>query len=412
MPLAGVEGLKPGINGKGMTPTPADVVVIGGGVIGSSIAMHLARMGAGHVVLLEKDHLASGASGRSGAMVREHYLHPTLVRMAQESSQVFHNFAEVIGGDARFVRTGRIILLADWDSAAGRANVAMNRELGVNIQTISSSEIAGLVPQMSTEGVALGVYEPDSGYADPIATTCAFAQQARERGATIATGCRVAGFRVVSGRLAGVETESGLIETNAAVVATGPWTNWLAAPLGEPLPIMPLRVQMVHLRRPPPLESFTPTVIDQTNGAYYRQNAGLYTLMGGEAPEDMGEVVNPDAYGLNAEHDTITRYWQRARLRFPDFAATTPQGGYGSLYDMTPDGNPILDMSGAVEGLYWAVGFSGHGFKLSPVIGRMMAELVLHGASAGHDIGAFSAGRFARGESLAPEHPYQARSHP
>lgn len=374
--------------------------------------MHLAQMGAGSVLLLEKESLASGATGRSGAMVREHYLHPTLVRMAQESSQVFHNFSEIIGGDARFVETGRLILLGDGDAAAGRANVAMNRELGVNIRTLTPPDMAELVPQMSTDGVALGVYEPDSGYADPIATTYAFAQRAGDLGASVATGCRVTGFRVAGGRLAGVETESGLIETGAAVVATGPWTNWLAAPLGEPLPITPLRVQMVHLRRPPPLESLTPTVIDQTSGSYYRLNAGLYTLMGGEAPEDMGEVVNPDAYGLNAEHDTITRYWQRARLRFPDFAATTPQGGYGSLYDMTPDGNPILDKSMAVDGLYWAVGFSGHGFKLSPVIGRMVAELVLNGESAGHDIRAFSADRFARGESLAPEHPYQARSHP
>ncbi len=387
-------------------------MVVGGGVNGSSIAMHLAQMGAGRVLLLEKEHLASGATGRSGAMVREHYLHPALVRMAQESSKVFHKFAEIIGGDVRFVQTGRLILLGDGDAAAGRANVAMNRDLGVNIQTLTPFEIEEVVSRISTDGVALGVYEPESGYADPIATTYAFARQATDRGATVATGCKVTGFRVVGGRLAGVETESGPIETGAAVVATGPWTNWLSAPLGEPLPITPLRVQMVHLRRPPPLESFTPTVIDQTSGSYYRLNAGLYTLMGGEAPEDMGEVVNPDAYGLNAEHDTITRYWQRARLRFPDFAATTPQGGYGSLYDMTPDGNPILDRSRSVDGLYWAAGFSGHGFKLSPVIGRMVAELVLNGESAGHDVRAFSADRFDRGESLAPEHPYQARSHP
>ncbi|MYC30707.1 MAG: FAD-binding oxidoreductase [Chloroflexi bacterium] len=394
----------------------ANVVVIGGGVIGSSIAMHLAQMGAGKVILLEKEHLASGATGRSGAMIREHYLHPTLVKMAQESSQVFHNFDEIIGGDVRFIQTGRIILLPDGDVAAGRANVAMNRELGVNIQTLTPAEIVRLVPQMSTDGVALGLYEPNSGYADSVATTHAFARQAEARGATILTGCRATGFKVVGGRLAGVETESGIIETDAAVVAAGPWTNWLAAPLGEFLPITPLRVQMVHLRRPPALESFTPTVIDQTNGAYFRLNAGFYTLMGGEAPEDMGEVVNPDAYGLNAEHDTIIRYWQRARLRFPDFAATTPQGGYGSLYDMTPDGNPILDRAQSVDGLFWAAGFSGHGFKLSPVIGRMMADLVIHGDSMGHELKGFRAARFsdslARGDSLAPEHPYQARSHP
>ena len=126
----------------------------------------------------------------------------------------------------------------------------------------------------------------------------------------------------------------------------------------------------------------------------------------------MGEVVNPDAYGLNADHDTITRFWERAAFRFPGFAATTPLGGYGSLYDMTPDGNPILDRSAAVSGLYWAAGFSGHGFKLSPVTGRMMAELVLHGESKDYPLDGFRLDRFARGGSLTPEHPYRARAHP
>ena len=178
-----------------MTPRSADVVVVGGGVIGSSIAMHAAAAGAGRVLLLEKDHLASGASGRSGAMIREHYLHPTLVRMAQESSQVFQNFTEIIGGDVRFVRTGRLILLADWDEAAGRANAAMNRELGVNIQTLAPAEMEALVPQMSTDDVALGLYEPDSGYADPIATTYGFARRAADLGATIVPGSKVTGFQ-------------------------------------------------------------------------------------------------------------------------------------------------------------------------------------------------------------------------
>ena len=395
-----------------MTPKAADVVVIGGGAIGASVAMHLASMGAGDVVLVERRHLASGATGRSGAMVREHYLHPVLVKMAMEASQVFHNFGEIYGGDARFVETGRILLFGEIDAVAARANVAMNRELGVDIRTLTPAEIAELVPQISLDGIALGAYEPTSGYADPVATTYAFAERARELGAQIITGCNVTGFQVEGGRLTGVETDSGVIAADAAVAVTGPWTNRLAGTLGETLPITPLRVQMAHLRRPPALESLTATVIDQTSGAYYRANAGFHTLQGGEAPEDMGEIVNPDAYGLNADHDTITRYWARAGSRFPDFAATTPLGGYGSLYDMTPDGNPILDKSGVVDGLYWAAGFSGHGFKLSPIVGRMMAELVMHGESKDHPTDGFRRDRFERGGSLTPQHPYVGRAHP
>ena len=220
------------------------------------------------------------------------------------------------------------------------------------------------------DGVAVGAYEPNSGYADPMATTYAFAEQASNRGAEILTGCAVTGIKIAGGRVVGVETQDGLIETDAVVAATGPWANQLAAPLGETLPISPLRVQTIHLRRPPSLESLRTIIIDRTTGTYLRVNSGFNTLVGGEAFEDLNEVVNPDAFGLNADHDTITRFWDRAKVRVPEFRAATPMGGYGSLYDMTPDGNPVLDSSEVVEGLYWAVGFSGHGFKLSPVVGR------------------------------------------
>ncbi len=394
-----------------MPYSSADVVVIGGGVNGTSIAMHLARMGAGKVHLLERGHLASGATGRSGAMVREHYLHPTLVKMASEAAQVFRNFADTIGGDARFTETGRLLLFGERDEPAARANVEMNRELGVNIHTLTPSEISEIVPQVLLEGIVLGVYEPNAGHADPMATTYAFAAQAEKQGASIRTECSVESIEVAGGRVVGVQTEDGLIETNTVVAVTGPWSNKLAVPIGEPLPITPIRVQMVHLRRPPSLESFTTIVIDYTTGMYVRMNAGHKSLIGGESKKDLGEVVNPDGYGLNADHDTIERYWDRAKSRIPEFTAATPMGGYGSIYDMAPDGNPILDRSQVVDGLYWAVGFSGHGFKLSPVVGRMMAELVLHGESKDHPIRDFRASRFVESDPLEAEHPYEGMGH-
>ena len=394
-----------------MTRRSANVVVIGGGVNGTSVAMHLSRMGAGKVVLVEKGHLASGASGRSGAMVREHYLHPTLVKMAMEASDIFHNFGDAIGGDARFIETGRMLFFGERDADAARANVEMNRELGVNIHTLTPPEISEIVPQASLEDIALGVYEPNSGYADPMATTYAYAEQARVHGSEILTQCAVTEIKTAGGRVAGVQTEDGLIEADAVVVAAGPWVNKLAAPMGELLPITPIRVQMVHLRRPPILESLNVNVIDYTTGAYFRVDAGYNTLVGGEDWDDLSEVVNPDSFGLNADHDTVTRFWDRAKLRFPDFVAATQRGGYGSLYDMTPDGNPILDKSSGVEGLYWAAGFSGHGFKLSPVVGRMVAELVMDGDSRELPIREFRASRFDEGNLLDAEHPYQGRRH-
>ena len=307
-----------------MPNSSADVVVIGGGVNGTSIAMHLARMGAGKVLLVDRGHLAGGATGRSGAMVRQHYLHPTLVNMATEASRIFHNFADAIGGDARFKETGRLLLFGEKDEPAARANVEMNQELGVNIHMLTPTEVSELVPQLMTDGIVLGVYEPDAGHADPMATTYAFASQAEQRGVEIRTGCAVESIRVAGGRVVGVQTEEGLIETNTVVAATGPWSNKLAVPLGEPLPITPIRVQMVHMRRPPSLESFTTIVIDYTTGMYVRKNAGFKSLVGGESKKDLGEVVNPDGYGLNADHDTIERYWDRAKSRIPEFKPLQP----------------------------------------------------------------------------------------
>ena len=394
-----------------MPQRSADAVVIGGGVNGTSVAMNLARMGAGRVALLERGHLAGGASGRSGAMVREHYLHPALVEMAMEASAVFHNFQDAVGGDARFSQTGRVLTFPAMHREAVEANYAMNRELGVNIQALTPGELSALVPAMNVEDVDIALYEPESGYADPVATTYAYADAARRHGAEILTETPVISILADGGRVRGVRTADGVIETNTVVAAVGPWTNALAIPLGEPLPIAPTRVQMVHLRRPPALESLGVNVIDYTTGAYFRVDAGFGTLVGGEAWDDLNETVNPDAFGLNADHDVIAKFWERAKLRFPDFAAATCRGGYGSLYDMTPDGNPILDRSRAADGLYWATGFSGHGFKLSPVIGRMVAELVMSGDNADPRIRLFRASRFEEGEPLDAEHPYEGRRH-
>ena len=387
----------------------ADVVVIGGGVNGASAAMHLARRGAGKVVLVERGHLASGATGRSAAMIRELYSHPTLVRMATESSAVFRNFAEEVGGDAGFRRSGRVLLFGETDKSAAEATVAMNRELGVDVSLISPAEVGEILPQAHLDDVAVGIWEPGSGYADPVATTYAFAAEARRHGAEILTNTAATGFRVEGGRLKGVVTAAGVIETQTALNATGAWGNLLGDTV---FPIRPTRVQVVRLRRPPALESLTVNVIDHVTGANFRAEDGWCTRIGGEAEEDLGETVNPDQFGLNADHHVIERYWSRARHRFPDFDRGVCLGGFGAIYDITPDGNPVLDHSSQVEGLYFAVGFSGHGFKLSPVVGRMIAELIMEGQAKGHDVRQFRLSRFAEGDFLQPEDQIGTPAHP
>ena len=389
----------------------ADFVVVGGGVIGTSAALHLALMGAGNVILVEGSHLAGGASGLSGAMVREHYLHPVLVRMAMESRTIFENFGEVIGGDAGYQQTGRLLLFPQHDEPAVRANVAMNRDLGVNIEMLAPADATRIVPQLDTDGIAVCAWEPDAGYADPVATTYAYADRARSLGVEVLTRTPVTGLVASGGRITAVETTTGRIDTGAVVVAAGSRTNRVVGPIAEPLPIVAARVQMAHFGRPPALDSLRSIVIDRATGAYFREDAGRGTLVGAEGPGDLVEVADPDDIPLNADHDMIDSLWRRASLRIPDFSAATCRGGYSAHYDMTPDANPILDQSPTVTGLFWAAGFSGHGFKLSPVIGRMVAELALHGECRDHPVERFRLSRFDQGEPLLAEHPYRDTSH-
>ena len=395
-----------------MPEVTADVVIIGGGVNGASIAYHLSRMDVGEIILVEKKHLASGATGRSGAMIREHYQHPALVSIAREASQIFHNFSDAIGGNSRFRQTGRLILFGEEDISSAESNVNMNQSLGVNITTVSPDEIKELLPDVNLEGIAIGIWEEGAGYADPVATTYSFVDQATKNNRVkILTNTEVIGLGVSSGKLNKVITNTGVIHTRTAVNVTGAWGNMVGGAIAEVLPIRPTRVQMINLRRPPLYESLNTIVIDHTTNLYFRADHGYCTLIGGEDPSDLMETVNPNNFGLNADHDKIVEFWDRACRRFPGFDSAICRGGYGAIYDMTPDANPILDKSPSVEGLYIALGFSGHGFKLSPVIGRMMSELIVEGSVRDHDINRFRLNRFNEDDLILPQHPYSHRVH-
>ena len=388
-----------------------DILVIGGGVNGTSIAMALAARSAGKITLIEKGGLATGATGRSGAMVREHYLNVELVRMASDAKNFFEEWPKEMGYDLKFQTTGRILLFDESDAGAAIANGEMNRAEGVNIETLSPEKTMGLIPLANLEDVSISLYEPEAGYADPVATTYAFAMEAQKKGVELLTRTPVKNLIVKGGRILGVETATGKINADAVINVTGPWANSLLGQNDVPLPITPIRVQMVHLRRPPKLETLEQIIIDYTCGAYYRTDGTPNTLVGGEAPEDMSEIVNPNTFGLNADHDFITRFWNRATKRFPDFVDATCRGGYGSLYDMTPDGNPILDESPNISGLYNVAGFSGHGFKLSPIIGEMVADLVTGQSKSSHDYKFFRSSRFNDNSLITPARPYSARVH-
>jgi sarcosine oxidase subunit beta len=384
--------------------TTAEVIIVGGGVIGCSIAFYLAREGA-RVLLLERQALGTGTTGRSGAIVRQHYSNDFTIRMARESLQVFQHFDEQIGGDCGFTTTGMLVLADEQGAADLQANVALQQREGVHVRLLAPEEIAQVAPGYSAEGVALACYEEEAGVADPLATTSAFARRARDYGAELREGEGVLRILTEGGRVTGVVTTQARLSASCVVLAANVWSRALAEGLGIGLPIRSTRHAMVVVRRP--LEvgdrlSWHPVGLDMLRQVYLRPEIGGLTLVG--SLSDVHTESEPDSYTQGVGEEEIATLSHLGASTFPALARGVVRGGWAGLYDDTPDYHPILDKLPGYEGLYCAAGFSGHGFKLAPVVGRWMAQLILHGQKAA-DMQPFSYDRFARGALIQPRYP-------
>lgn len=384
----------------------ADIVVIGGGVNGCSIALQLARRGVKNVVLVEKGHIASGPTGRSSGIIRQHYTIETLACMARDSVRVFQHFAEQVGGDAGFVQCGGVFLCPEGAGTALRETVAMHRRLGIRESIVSADELRALEPQLDQEGIALAAWEPDAGYADPALTANSFAEAARKLGVRILKRTEVTGIRKENGRIAGVTTNSEEISTRTVINAAGPWGGRIAALVGRDIPIFVTRHAVVILQRPSVWRSPTHFFADLVEGWYYKPERGTALMVGSLQNSGADEAVDPETYAANPEFAEVERYSEAALKRFPVMEEGMAQGGWAGVYDMTPDGQPVLDAHPDADGLYCAAGFSGHGFKLSPAIGIAISELVLDGRSGTYDLSPFRFGRFQEGRLTSTGYRY------
>jgi sarcosine oxidase subunit beta len=385
----------------------ADVVIVGGGVIGASIAFHLALRRVGRVVLLERGGLATGTSGRSGAICRQHYSNPFTIRMARQSLRVFEQFDQIIGGDAGFQRTGMLLVVGPKEVDGLRVNVALQQAEGVPVEIIAPEEIPSVAPGFTEEGVALACFEEDAGVADPVATVQAFGWRARELGAEIREGVAVTHVLADGDRVRGVSTTQGEIESPRVVCAANVWSVALARGVGIELPIKPVRVPMVALRRP---EDFVgryalhPVCLDTVTNVYFRPDINGWTYVG-PMHEDTSVDIDPDDYE-SVTQDEARWLCEQAVLRAPALARAVQRGGWAGIYDVClPDGHYILDEAPQLTGFYLAIGFSGHGFKMAPEIGRMMAALVAEGER-DPDLHHFRFARFAEGDLIRPTYSY------
>ena len=378
----------------------ADVVVIGGGVIGCSIAYHLVRRGVRDVVVVEKQFLAAGATGKSSACIRQHYSTPETCRMVLRALRFFENFAEHTGGrTASFTRVGYLLGVDDRLRAPMEKSVALQQSVGIQTRLITPAEMREIEPRVRVDDFVAGCYEPEAGYADPSQTTYGFAAAARGGGARILEGAEVTGLTVAGGRVSGVSTSRGDIDAAVVINAAGIWGDRIGRMAGVDVPITVCRHKINFFTRPAAASAPHPLVYDFVKNIYTRPETGGLTLVGPLDAEEFDDRADPDRYNEGVTFEETADAMERAMHRFPVMEHGEVAKGYAGCFDVTPDWHPILDES-PVPGLYLAVGFSGHGFKLSPAVGDMVAKLVIDGKTPTDDVHAFRHSRFAEGKPI------------
>ena len=389
--------------------TTSDAVIIGGGVMGCSILYNLAARGLTDALLLERDLLGSGSTGRSSGVVRMHYSNEVHARMAWQSLEIFRDFGQVIGGpdsnQCGLVQTGFLILAGEDDLPAFRANIEMQQGAGIETSIINREEAAEIAPGFYLEDCAAIAYEPLSGHADPSGTALAYASRARQLGAALRLQSPATGVEVSGGKVVAVTTAGERIETPLAVVATGPWSRSFLLQHGIDLPLQATRHEVVHLKRPLDKLPYHPGVGDIANLIYFRPEGADLTLLGNGNEEELIEDL--EVYAPRPSQRFIQQVWSRLAKRVPVMAEAQYSTGYAGLYTTTPDSHPVMDRVEGIDGLYICTGFSGHGFKLSPMVGVLMAELILDGRATSIDISPLRMSRFQEGDLNQPGYGFK-----
>jgi sarcosine oxidase subunit beta len=377
----------------------ADVVVVGGGAVGCSAAYHLAAAGAGDVLLLERSAaVGTGSTGACAGGFRSQFSSRINVELSLASLPMILGFSEQHGLPLDVVQDGYLFLIRDEASRAPfEAAAQMQRELGVDVRLLSADEAAALVPGISREGVLAATYCPDDGIADPAGLTQGYASVATRAGARVRLGTEVTGIVMEAGRVSGVTTADGAISSRVVVDAAGPWAGVLAAGAGVELPLEPIPRMVVATGPFAGVPARRTLVIDAAT-TFYLHREGEGVLMG------MGGVDERPSFSLRVDDRFIAEELLPVAVRvFPALQDAGIAATWAGLYEMTPDRHPILGPS-PVEGFWLANGFSGHGFQHAPVVGLLLAEMIVDGAARTVDVSTLDLGRFDRGDLVAEAH--------
>ncbi len=375
----------------------ADVLVVGGGVMGASIAMHLGLAKAGRVWLIERTHPGAGSSGKSGAILRQHYSHRETVRMAKTSLEFFEHFESTHGIDIGFERHGMVFITDATQREQLAALVAMQREEGVPTRMVDATDLAAIEPRGFYPDDVAACYEENAATVQPLATVFGLLEVAHNAGVSISTGEELLSLKREGSRVTGATTSHGDIEADHVVLATGPWSVRLLKELGWSLPLEVVRPETTYLRTPPAFAPPSTVFADLSLGTYWRPEIGC-TRVGSVDTDADDRVDDPANYDETANPNTAQHHRRQIAQRIPGFEHSVVWAAGGALYTLTPDSHPIVGPPADAQGVTLVTGFSGHGFKLSPAIGDGVARWIMHGDPGRWPAPFFSPERFTRGE--------------
>ncbi|NIM46059.1 MAG: FAD-dependent oxidoreductase [Nitrososphaeria archaeon] len=375
-----------------------NVVIIGGGIQGASIAYNLTDMDISDVVLLEKGELGSGSTGKTSAVIRQHYSNEVTIKMSMKSRIIFENFLEEVGERVKFVKTGLLICVPEEEIKNLEGNVSLQRSLGLDVDVITPGEASRLQPGINVNESMGFAFEQSAGYSEPYELIQAYIKRAKENGARIITNTPVKGIKTRDGSVKSVVTDRFEVETKVVVNAAGPWTRDVGRMVGVELPIEPVSLKVGIFQPTVRYDENRPVVLDMPNGVYFRPETGGLVLAGGGKEEE--ESINPDDYDDGVSFDYISDLSEKMIQRVFLFKDAGYVRGWTGIDGAPPDWHPILGEVPGLEGFICAAGFSGHGFKLAPVVGRLISELIVDGKTSTLDISPLSVERFKTGELL------------
>jgi len=383
-----------------------DVVIIGAGIVGSSAAFQLAKLGK-RVIVVEKSSVASGMTKRSGALVRAFFPSEPMARLARHSIGVYQDWKKFVGGECGYKQSGLVVIEPDAEQL--KQNVAMLGGIGVDARLLSPTDLRDIEPSSRVDDVTTVGYDPNAGFIDPVVATQSLAAHAKELGAKFQTGTLVRKIRVERNRVMAVETNAGEIQTTEVVVAAGAWSDKLLKPLGIEIGIQNILGRVAFFDRPQELRSGHAAFWDAASGAYFRPHpygltmGGLIeTESGVPTPTNGGHkdaAVNIDSIDESVSAEFVAAVREKIATRLPAMANAKFLRGHAGYYDTTPDGLPVLGRVPGFYGLIVAAGFGNAGLCVAPAVGACIAELVYDGEARSMYLSAFGLARFREKQS-------------